>query len=85
MPKQWRIPLPDGVITAMLVFPIGFTLVILYYSSMQALVVSSALLGLGFVVYDFIEKARANSWCEFEAYVPWSEGMREKLEFTLAQ
>ena len=35
--------------------------------------------------YDFIEKARANNWCEFEAYVPWSEGMREKLVFTLAQ
>jgi hypothetical protein len=53
MPKQWRIPLPDAVITAMLVFPIGFTLVILYYSSVQALVVSSVLLGLGFVVYVF--------------------------------
>lgn len=85
MPKPWRVPLPDWLITLMLIIPICFTTVILYFSSAQALVISSLLAALGFVVHDLIEKARVNEWAQFEKYVPWCDGMKEKLEFTLAQ
>ena len=85
MPKPWRIPLPDWLIVVMLVVPIGFTSVIIYFSSAQALIISSLLTALGFAVYDLMERARANEWAYFERYVPWCDGMKEKLEFTLAQ
>lgn len=85
MHKPWRIPLPDWVITAMLVFPIGFSFVIIYFSSLQAMLISTLLTALGFIVHDFIERARVNEWMQFEKYVPWCDGMKEKLEFTLAQ
>ena len=77
--KPWKVPLPDVVITAMLVLPICFTAIIIYFSSAQALLISTVLACLGFLVHFLIEKARLEEWCEFEPYVPWSSGMREKL------
>ena len=67
------------------IIPILFTSVIVYFSSVQALLISSLLTALGFAVHDLIEKARAHEWMQFEKYVPWCDGMKEKLEFTLAQ
>ena len=63
----------------MLILPICFTAVIIYFSSAQAPLISTVLAFLGFLVHFLIEKARIEEWCEFEPYVPWSSGMREKL------
>jgi hypothetical protein len=70
----------------MLVLPICFTAVIIYFSSAQALLISTVLAFVGFVVHFVIEKARVEEWCAFEPYVPWSSGMHEKLgDLYLAQ
>ena len=70
----------------MLLLPICFTGVIIYFSSAQALLISSVLALAGFVVHFLIEKARAEEWCAFEPYVPWSNSMHDKLgDVSLAQ
>lgn len=65
MPRPFRIPIGFYGMCVMLAFPLAFIVVILYFSSMSALVSSVVLTMLGFVLYYMLDYARVNNWCTF--------------------
>lgn len=65
MPRPFRIPIGFYGMCIVLAFPLAFIVVILYFSSMSALVSSVVLTMLGFVLYYMLEYARVNNWCAF--------------------
>lgn len=66
MPRPFKIGVGFYGMCLMLSFPLAFIIVILYFSSMQSLVVSGLLAMLGVVLYYILEVARKKGWCDFE-------------------
>jgi amino acid transporter len=65
MPRPYRIPLNNTGIILMTIFPLLFIGVIIYFSSLASLIVSSSLTVFGFILYYLLEAARKNEWCMF--------------------
>lgn len=66
MPRPFRIPIGFYGMCVMLAFPLAFIVVILYFSSRLALVLSGLLTLFGFILFYVLEWARSNGFCSFE-------------------
>ena len=69
--RPWKIPLSYHGVCAMLFLPLAFSAMVLFLSSAQAIVISSVLTVLGFIVYELLGRAKAGNWCEFAEYEPY--------------
>lgn len=85
MPRPFRIPVGFFGMCLMLTPPLAFIVVILYFSSMTALVLSGALLVLGFVLYYLLELARVNGWCSFEDRYAGESGANSRSGSTVTE
>lgn len=69
LPRPYRIPLQLPALSVMLLGPVAFIFIIMYFSSAKALLVSISLATLGFLTYFLLFVARKNKWCKFETRV----------------
>jgi amino acid transporter len=65
MPRPYRIPLGNVGCCLMTLFPLLFIGVIIYFSSLMALIVSTSLTLFGIVLFYLLQYAKDNKWCLF--------------------
>eukprot|EP01038_Epipyxis_sp_PR26KG_P008883 gene8883-11982_t len=66
MPRPYQVGIGFYGMCVVLSFPLAFIIVILYFSSLQSLVLSMISALSGIVVYYLLEYAKENKWCLFE-------------------
>ena len=66
MPRPFKIGLGYTAMCIVLTFPLAFIVVIISFSTWQALLLSASLALLGGPVFTLLEMAKERKWCEFE-------------------
>lgn len=66
LPRPFRIPIGTWGMSALLALPMGFILVVVYFSSPTALILSAVLCVMGGGMYYLLQYAKEQGWFEFE-------------------